>query len=86
MKAGVLETGRELYFHTSINREIVTVRLELGWICIDRNHGKTGPFGVMGKDRITRETYTTEDARNLIAAIQELLPKQESDGKSENKP
>lgn len=76
MKHGIQETDKSFVFYRQINKGPVKVSLRLGWIWIEEQVYKPSwcnPF-----KRVTETTtYTTEDARNLIASIQQLIPKQE---------
>lgn len=76
-RLGISETDRAFFYKKMIDNNSVRVSLSLGWIRIEENIGRCGPFGIFGKDQLTVMSMTTEDARNLIAAIQELIPKEE---------
>jgi hypothetical protein len=80
MKPGIEETDKSYVFYRLIGKRPVKVTLRTGWIWIEEEmHAPTwyNPFrkikGIV--------TYTTEDARNLIACLEQLIPKQEG-GKS----
>lgn len=79
MKSGIEETDKSFVFYRVIGKNPVTVTLRCGWIWVEEME-ESAP--IWRAKRKLLQTYTTEDARNLVAAIQELLPKQESDGKS----
>lgn len=78
MRKGIQETDKSFVFYRSIGKEPVTVSLRCGWIWIEETDHHASLW--KPKTKVTR-TFTTEDARNLIAAIQELIPKEEPDGK-----
>lgn len=78
MKPGIQETDRSFVFYRLIGKNPVTVTLRCGWIWIEekvKSPSVLNPF----REVTERMTLTTEDARNLIAAIEMLIPKQESD-------
>lgn len=78
MRRGIQETDKSFVFYREIGRNPVTVSLRTGWIWIDEQFSAPGVFN-WNKKRTERMTFTTEDARNLIAAIQELLPIEETE-------
>lgn len=74
MKQGIEETDKSFIFYRQIEKTPVKISLRCGWIWIEENLGRTGVFGIMGPIQKSLQTYTKEDAKNLMAAIQELLP------------
>lgn len=80
MKPGIQETDKSFFFYRLIHKTPVKVSLRCGWIWIEEEVSAPTWFNPFRK-RNKIETYTTEDAKNLIACIQELVPKQEDDCK-----
>lgn len=78
MRRGIQETDKSFVFFTSILKNPVTVTLAVGWIWIEETAKISRWFGFGTKIKKTRLTLTVEDARNLIAAIQELIPPEET--------
>lgn len=78
MKKGIQETDKSFVFYREIGGRPVTVTLRCGWIGIEEIEPKPGWLTPFRKTKILR-TFTTEDAKNLVAAIQELVPKSEED-------
>lgn len=74
---GIQETDKSFVFYRSIGREPVTVSLRCGWIWIEEMVPNKGASWILRPRLESVQTFTTEDARNLIAAIQELIPAQE---------
>lgn len=83
MRKGIQETDKSFVFYREIGKTPVTVALRCGWIWIEETVLSQTLFRPFRKVK-NIETYTTEDARNLIAAIQELIPKEESCAKRSN--
>ena len=79
MKPGIEETDKSFVFYREISKNPVTISLKLGWIWIEEWEQNTGASWIFKPKKFKRQTFTTEDARNLIAAIQELIPKSEDD-------
>lgn len=80
MRKGLTENGKSFAFRREISRNQVSVTHEVGWIWIREYEAKY----FSNKNKI-KMTLTTEDARNLVAAINELLPPEETE-KSNAKP
>jgi len=78
-RLGIEETDKSFVFYREIGRNPVTVSLRTGWIWIDELQSNTGASWILKPKILNRQTFTTEDARNLIAAIQELIPKEETE-------
>ena len=76
MRRGIEETDKSFVFYTSIFKYPVKVTLALGWIWIEHTC-RYSTWWSSSRKRTERMTFTSEDARNLIAAIQELIPKEE---------
>jgi hypothetical protein len=73
---GIQETDKSFVFYRLIGKNPVTVSLRCGWIWIEEMIPKPGRIWPWAEKR-NLVTMTTEDARNLVAAIQELIPSQE---------
>ncbi len=77
IRKSLQKTDESYYFNKMIHNVPFIVTLSCGWIRLEYSMGHTGPFGIFGKERFARMSMTTEDARNLIAAIEQLIPKEE---------
>lgn len=80
MSKGIEETGKSFIFRREIGKNPVKISLQTGWIWVEEVEQNSGASWIFKPTKLTRMTFTTEDARNLIAAIQELIPEQESNG------
>lgn len=78
MRRGIQETDKSFVFYRSISKNPVTVALRVGWIWVEETVSDPGWFSPFRKTKRV-EAFTIEDARNLIAAIQELIPKEETE-------
>lgn len=73
---GPIREARKLCFDGSVTKTPISVELnESGWIHIRMFNGLGGLFGQTAK--FVYINLTTEDARNLIACLQELVPSSE---------
>ena len=72
-------TDRAFTFKRSIGSNYVKVALRCGWVWIEEDKGYTGRFGIFGKRKKTIETYTKEDALNLVASINVLFTDKEAE-------
>ena len=73
---GPIREARKLAFSESILKNTITVELnEVGWIHIRQFQGNGGIFGHTPK--YADLNLTTEDARNLIKCLIELVPQSE---------
>jgi hypothetical protein len=79
MRKGIQETDKSFVFYRSITNEPVTVSLRCGWIWIEEMKANTGASWILKPRLESVQTFTTEDARNLIAAIEQLIPKEETE-------
>lgn len=78
MKNGIEETDKSFMFRREIGKTPVTITKRVGWIWVQEEVAAPGflrPF----RRRIEQMTFTAEDARNLVKAIEELLPRQDSE-------
>jgi len=79
MKTGVfgpIREARKLCFDESVSKSTISVELnETGWVHIRQFKGFGGFCGHTAK--FVYINLTTEDARNLIACLQELVPSSE---------
>ncbi len=78
MRRGIQETDKSFVFYREIGRRPVTVSLRCGWVWIEESAPNTGASWIFKPKLESIQTFTTEDARNLIAAIQELIPPEET--------
>lgn len=83
MRKGIEETDKSFVFYRTIGKNPVTVSLRVGWIWVEETISDPGFMCPFRKTKKV-ETFTVEDARNLISAIQELIPKEESYEKAQS--
>lgn len=75
---GPIREARKLAFSESILKHTITVELnEVGWIHIRQFQGNGGMFGHTPK--FADINLTTEDARNLMKCLSELVPQCETE-------
>lgn len=73
-----LQENRTLFFYSTIQREPIEVKLDVGWIWITKTTFRPKWWNPFRKIKVT-ETWTTEEVRCLIKAFEELLPNQEEE-------
>lgn len=76
MNTSVKETERSLYFNREIRQGHVKIQSVFGWIWITEEISAPRWWCPWRKET-KLHTYTTEDARNLVTAIQALLPQED---------